>query len=152
VEFFKEEHHSFELISAIEERKTVEKLGGGNDSYFSSLGSLSANIKNNRYKIDSLMRKIKNTGSTDERLDIKLIAFKHLFGRIEKSKRLLFNYYYLIFYYLKILRNLRRDRIEKYLDLSRINLNEIERVHRKVFDLERGVHRKGRELTVNLNN
>uniref|UniRef100_A0A914MAF7 non-specific serine/threonine protein kinase n=1 Tax=Meloidogyne incognita TaxID=6306 RepID=A0A914MAF7_MELIC len=121
------EHHSFELISAIEERKTVEKLGGGNDSYFSSLGSLSANIKNNRYKIDSLMRKIKNTGSTDERLDIKLIAFKHLFGRIEKSKR--------------------RDRIEKYLDLSRINLNEIERVNRKVFDLERGVHRKGRELT-----
>ncbi|CAK5037531.1 unnamed protein product [Meloidogyne enterolobii] len=121
------EHHSFELISAIEERKTVEKLGGGNDSYFSSLGSLSASVKNNRYKMDSLMRKIKNTGSTDERLDIKLIAFKHLFGRIEKSKR--------------------RDRIEKYLDLSRINLNEIERVHRKVFDLERGVHRKGRELT-----
>uniref|UniRef100_A0A1I8B8H4 non-specific serine/threonine protein kinase n=1 Tax=Meloidogyne hapla TaxID=6305 RepID=A0A1I8B8H4_MELHA len=122
------ERYSFELISAIEERKTVEKLGGGNDSYFSSLGSLSSNIKNSRYKVDSLMRKIKNMGSTDERLDIKLIALKHLLGRIEKSRN-------------------KSDRSQKYLDLSKINLNDLERVHRKVFDLERGVHRKGRELT-----
>lgn len=84
---FKEQRYSFEVISAIEEIKTFEKLGSGGTA-FSIFGNTSDNHNSDgrRYKIESIMRKLKNMGGTDEHLNTKLIAFKHLFGRIGESR------------------------------------------------------------------
>jgi hypothetical protein len=39
---------------------------------------------------------------------------------------------------------------DKYSNLAEIDLRDFKGVRRKVFDLECGLHRRGRELTVNL--
>lgn len=133
----KESSNSDELIAAIEDRRTLEKLGGGRNSLFSInlKPPTTADIQSNphrdsvdsRHHIDVLLRKLQNMGM-DNQLEEKLIAFKHILSRMDKfSNKKAIN--------------------DKYMDFARINLRDLKRVRRKIFDLETGTHRRGKELT-----
>jgi hypothetical protein len=77
-----EQSKSAELIAAIEDRRTLEKLGGGKNSLFSVTHTPATDSRH----LDSMMKKLQNMGM-DEQLEEKLIAFKSLLGRMDRFRK-----------------------------------------------------------------
>lgn len=130
-------------MTAIEERRTLEKLGGGKNSLFSAISNTQKKVGEPRLpedkgstkqaaKINSLMRKLHGMGLNEQDED-KLLASKILFTRMDRFKRA----------------HVAGRNYDKSIEMTKIRLRELPSVRRRMFDLERGVHLGGiEELSV----
>uniref|UniRef100_A0A914D2B2 non-specific serine/threonine protein kinase n=1 Tax=Acrobeloides nanus TaxID=290746 RepID=A0A914D2B2_9BILA len=122
-----------QLLNEMENRRTIDKLGGGRNSLFSatatSSGSISSRLGGDRLghsrkssDIESTLKKLTNCGLT-EHLEDKVISFKNILTKIDTSKQ-------------KQSSDKQNNRTD-----SRIYLEDYPKIHRRIFDLDKGVHR-----------
>lgn len=103
--FYLGQVYTTELIVALENRRTLEKLGGGKNSLFSVVsgtestmaGNSTSDIKISKVKSDSILskeapinaviRKLVNLGLNEE-VEDKLLSFKNILTKMDTFKRL----------------------------------------------------------------
>ncbi|KAI3421161.1 phosphoinositide-3-kinase, regulatory subunit 4 [Globodera pallida] len=156
-DFICEQNNSAELITLIEERKTLEKLGGAtkgnsgsnNSLLFNVISSVATmhhfdeklNVADGKLpkgksttggggtKVDGLLRKLHGMGLSDQDED-KLLAFKGMLSRMDRFRREHAGR-----------RSYRADKASS--EKSRIRLHELHGIRRRIFDLDKGVHLSG---------
>ncbi|KAL3105847.1 hypothetical protein niasHT_026622 [Heterodera trifolii] len=151
-DFICEQNNSAELVTLIEERKTLEKLSGGGGGAMKSSENRKANVNLSIFnvisinasfdtdaeqqdkvakgtdkttKADGLLRKLHAMGLSEQD-EHKLLAFSGLLNRMDRFRR-----------------EHASRRSYRSAEKSRIRLHELAGVRRRVFDLEKGVHLDG---------
>ncbi|CAD5215397.1 unnamed protein product [Bursaphelenchus xylophilus] len=107
-----------EFIKELNDRRTLDKLGGGRASMFSA-GSPSQDDKNVMNSMDLLIKKLTNLGLTDD-VEEQLLSFKSVFNKWDQTKK-------------------RDPKMCKA--SSKIRLRDLNGVKPRIFDLEDGVHK-----------
>ncbi|CAD5210944.1 unnamed protein product [Bursaphelenchus okinawaensis] len=109
-----------QFIKELDDRRTLEKLGGGRASIFSA-GSPNQDTmaKNVSSQMDMMIKKLKNLGLNEE-VEEQLLSFKFAFSKWDQSKK----------------RDVRVTKIG-----SKVRLRELDGVKPRIFDLEDGVHK-----------